>query len=130
MIVSFWSDDAIVMPSGQPAVVGKAAIREFLRQTSAIPGFSITWELELATVANNADLGFMVERNRVTFAEALVPSENSLERPSQCGARTRWADGSASSIPGTRIRLSGPCRDKEARLAPPGYEASRFRASF
>ena len=40
--LSFWSDDAIVMPPGQPAVVGKAAIREFLRQTSAIPGFSIT----------------------------------------------------------------------------------------
>ena len=68
--LSFWSDDAIVMPPGQPAVVGKAAIREFLRQTLAIPGFSITWEPEQATVANDADLGFMVERNRVTFAEA------------------------------------------------------------
>src|SRR6476646_4325923 len=50
--LSFWSDDAIVMPPGQPAVVGKAAIREFLRQTLAIPGFSITWEPEQATVAN------------------------------------------------------------------------------
>ena len=68
--LSFWSDDAIVMPPGQPAVVGKAAIREFLRQTLAIPGFSITWEPEQATVANDADLGFMVERNRVTLAEA------------------------------------------------------------
>ena len=68
--LSFWSDDAIVMPPGQPAVVGKAAIREFVRQTLAIPGFSITWEPEQATVANDADLGFMVERNRVTFAEA------------------------------------------------------------
>ncbi len=68
--LSFWSDDAIVMPPGLPAVVGKPAIREFLRQTSAIPGFSITWEPERATVSNDADLGFMVERNRVTFAEA------------------------------------------------------------
>ena len=31
--LSFWSDDAIVMPPGQPAIVGKAAIREFVRQT-------------------------------------------------------------------------------------------------
>jgi ketosteroid isomerase-like protein len=68
--LSFWSADAIVMPPGQPAVVGKAAIREFLQQTSAIPGFSITWVPEQATVANDADLGFMVERNRVTFADA------------------------------------------------------------
>ena len=67
--LSFWSDDAIVMPPGQPAIVGKAAIREFLRQTSAIPGFSITWEPEYVNVANNADVGYMVERNRMTFAD-------------------------------------------------------------
>jgi ketosteroid isomerase-like protein len=67
--LSFWSDDAIVMPPGQPAVVGKAAIREFLLQAAAIPGFSISWEPEQATVANDADLGFMVERNRITMAD-------------------------------------------------------------
>src|SRR5918993_423349 len=78
--LSFWSDDAIVMPPGLPAVVGKAAIRDFLQQTSAIPGFSITWEPEQATVANDADLGFMVERNRVTFAKRPVPCGNSSER--------------------------------------------------
>src|SRR4029078_11877903 len=68
--LSFWSDDAIVMPPGQSAVVGKAAIREFLQRTSTIPGFSITWEPEQATVANDADLGFLVEGDRVTSAEA------------------------------------------------------------
>ena len=45
-----------------------------------------------------------------------VSSENSSERPLQCGARTRGADGSASSIPGTRIRPSVPFRRNEARL--------------
>ena len=39
----------------------------FLQQTPAIPGCSITWEPE--QVSNDADLEFMVERNRVTFAE-------------------------------------------------------------
>ena len=68
--LSFWSDDAIVMPPGQPAIVGKPAIREFVRQTSAIPGFSITWEPEQASVANDADVGFLVERNRITVADA------------------------------------------------------------
>ena len=67
--LSFWSDDAIVMPPGQPAVVGKAAILEFLRQTSAIPGFRSTWEPEQSSVANEGDVGYMVERNRVTFSE-------------------------------------------------------------
>jgi ketosteroid isomerase-like protein len=111
--LSFWSDDAIVMPPGQLAVVGKAAIREFLRQTSAIPGFSITWEPEQASVSNDADIGFMVERNRVNLRKPPVPSENSSERRLQCGAKTRWAHGSASSIPGTRIRPSGPFRCKK-----------------
>ena len=69
-ILSFWSEEAIVMPPGQPTVVGKAAIRQFLQQTSAIPGFSITWEPEHASVANQGDVGYLVERNRITFTEA------------------------------------------------------------
>jgi ketosteroid isomerase-like protein len=68
--LAFWSDDAIVMPPGQPAVVGKAAIREFLKQTSAIPGFTISWEPEQASVVDAGDVGYLVERNRVTFSDA------------------------------------------------------------
>lgn len=68
--ISFWSDDAIVMPPGQPVVVGKAAIREFLRQALAIPGFSITWEPEHASVVNQSDVAYMVERNRITVPDA------------------------------------------------------------
>lgn len=69
-ILAFWSDDAIVMPPGQPAAVGKSAIREFLLRTLAIPGFSITWEPEQASVAAAGDLGYLVERNRVTMIDA------------------------------------------------------------
>jgi ketosteroid isomerase-like protein len=68
--LSFWSDDAIVMPPGQTAVVGKAAIREFIRQMLAVPGFSITWAPEQSSLANDGDVGYLVERNRVTFSEA------------------------------------------------------------
>lgn len=70
LILSFWSDEAIVMPPGQPAVVGKAAIRAFVEQTMAIPGFSITWEPEQADVAREGDVGYLVERNRVTMTDA------------------------------------------------------------
>lgn len=68
-ILSFWSDDAIVMPPGQQTVVGRAAILEFLRQSSGLPGFSITWEPELASVAREGDVGYMVERTRVTLTD-------------------------------------------------------------
>jgi ketosteroid isomerase-like protein len=68
-MLSYWSDDAVVMPPGQPSVVGKAAIREFVRRALAIPGFTITWEPERTTVADGGDIGYMVERNRTTASD-------------------------------------------------------------
>lgn len=55
-IVSFWADDAIVLPPDQPAIVGKAAIREFVSTAQALPGFRITWEPERAVVSDGGDL--------------------------------------------------------------------------
>lgn len=46
-MVGFWADDAVVLAPDQPAVVGKAAIREFVKH-----------------------LGYLVEHNRVTFADS------------------------------------------------------------
>lgn len=69
-IVSYWADDAIVLPPDQPAVVGKAAIRDYVRAGQAVPGFSLTWEPEQATIARGGDFGYLVERNRLTFADA------------------------------------------------------------
>ncbi len=68
--LAYWADDAVVLPPDQPAVVGKAAIRQFLMQSAAIPKFSITWEPEQATVAANGDVGYLVEHNRVTLADS------------------------------------------------------------
>ncbi|HTO29409.1 MAG TPA: DUF4440 domain-containing protein [Devosia sp.] len=69
-MVSFWAEDAIVLAPDQPAIVGKAAIREFVKQSSAIPQFSITWEPEQARIAASGELGYLVEHNRVTFADS------------------------------------------------------------
>jgi ketosteroid isomerase-like protein len=68
--LEYWTENAIVLPPDQPAMVGKAAIREFLRQASSIPGFSITWEPEQATVSDEGDMGYLVESNRITFNDA------------------------------------------------------------
>jgi len=69
LIVSFWADDAIVLPPDQAAVMGKEAIREFVRQSLAIPGFSLTWEPEQATIAEGGDLGYLIEGNQSTFKD-------------------------------------------------------------
>ena len=68
-ILSYWADDAIVLAPGQPALVGKAAIREFVRGSLATPGFSITWEPEQARLSQGGDMGYLIERNQVTFTD-------------------------------------------------------------
>ena len=69
-IASYWADDAVVMPPNQPAIVGKAAIREFVRTSLAIPGFSVTWEPERASVAGSGEVGYLIERNQFTLTDA------------------------------------------------------------
>jgi ketosteroid isomerase-like protein len=68
--LTYWTEDAIVLAPDAPAIVGKAAIREFVRQAASIPGFSITWRPELAVVSNDGDMAYMVEANRTTLNDA------------------------------------------------------------
>src|SRR6266705_3468255 len=42
-ILSYWTDDAIVLPPGLPAISGKPALREYVESSWKIPGFRITW---------------------------------------------------------------------------------------
>ena len=37
-ILSYWTDDAVVLPPSLPAVVGKAALRQYVESTMQIPG--------------------------------------------------------------------------------------------
>ena len=67
VILSYWADDAVVMAPDQPAVDGKAALRAFVLGMEKIPGFSITWEPERAVISASGDLGYLIERNRVTL---------------------------------------------------------------
>jgi ketosteroid isomerase-like protein len=42
-IVSYWSDDAVVVFPGQPMLKGKAAIRAYVAGCFQTPGFKIHW---------------------------------------------------------------------------------------
>jgi len=68
-IASYWADDAVVMPPDQAAIVGKAAILEFVRASLAMPGFSVTWEPEQASIAGSGDVGYLIERNQFTLQD-------------------------------------------------------------
>ena len=68
---SYWAEDAVVMPPGQPPYKGKAAIREMVMGTTHIPGFKISWEPLSAHVSENGDLAYMIEQNQITVNDSL-----------------------------------------------------------
>jgi ketosteroid isomerase-like protein len=70
-IVSYWSDDAIVIPQGQLVAEGKAAIRAFVTSSLQIPGFKIHWVSERVTFSPDGKLAYMHGKNTVT-----VPGPN------------------------------------------------------
>ncbi len=66
-ILSFWSDDATIFPPGSPALVGKAAIRQFVATGFQTPGFSVTWQTTRLTVSPAGDFAYGVGPNRFTY---------------------------------------------------------------
>jgi ketosteroid isomerase-like protein len=71
-IVSFWAEDAVVIPPGLPPVVGREALKEYVRSSLAIPGFSIAWEPNATEYRLSPDgqMAYAIEGNRVTFQDA------------------------------------------------------------
>ncbi len=69
-LLSYWADDAVMMAPGQPAIRGKAAIRDFVMASGQSPGFQISWEPLEAHVAASGDLAYLIERNRISTLDA------------------------------------------------------------
>jgi ketosteroid isomerase-like protein len=65
-ILSYWTEDAVVLPPGLPAVVGKAALRQYVEGSMQIPGFRITWESKDVMLSPDGQLAYMFSRNAVT----------------------------------------------------------------
>lgn len=65
-IVSYWTDDAVVIPPGQPVVEGKQAIRGFVTASLAIPGFRIHWVSDKVSFSPDGRLAYMRSTNEVT----------------------------------------------------------------
>lgn len=65
-IVSYWADDAVVIPQGQPVVEGKEAIRAFVTGSLAIPGFRIHWVSDKVSFSPDGRLAYMRSTNEMT----------------------------------------------------------------
>jgi uncharacterized protein (TIGR02246 family) len=67
LIASFWSDDAVVYAPGLPPVVGKDAIREFVRHSQTVPGFSIRWNTIDVQLSDDGTLAYATGTNQTTY---------------------------------------------------------------
>ena len=65
-ILSAWADDAVVLPPGLPALIGKKAIREYVVAALAIPGFSMSWDTSDVRFSPDGKLAYMLQTNTVT----------------------------------------------------------------
>jgi ketosteroid isomerase-like protein len=66
-ILSYWTDDAIVLPPGLPAIVGQLALRQYVEASMRIPGFRISWNSSEATVSPDGNVAYLMGRNAVTM---------------------------------------------------------------
>ena len=58
-VVAYWTDDAVLMPPGQPAVIGKAALRAFVEGSFKIPGFKIHWVSSKPVFSPDGKMAYM-----------------------------------------------------------------------
>jgi ketosteroid isomerase-like protein len=70
-IVSYWSDDALVIEPGQPVYEGKAAIRAYVTASLQIPGFRIHWVSEKPVFSPDGKMAYMRAVDEMT-----VPGPN------------------------------------------------------
>src|SRR6266480_2673497 len=70
-IVSYWSDDAVLIFPGQPVLEGKAAIRAYVAESLNTPGFRIHWVSEKPVFSPDGKLAYMHGNDELT-----VPGQN------------------------------------------------------
>lgn len=69
-ILSYWSDDAVVIEPHQPIYRGKAAIRAYVTESLKIAGFKIHWVSETPVFSPDGKLAYMPGANEVTVPAA------------------------------------------------------------
>ena len=66
-IVSYWSDDAVLIFPGQPVLEGKAAIRAYVTASLNTPGFKIHWVSEKPVFSPDGKFAYMRGTDELTL---------------------------------------------------------------
>ncbi len=65
-ILSYWADDAVVVPSGQPVVRGTPEIRAFVAGALKTPGFKIRWTSAPPTFSSDGTMAYLQSATETT----------------------------------------------------------------
>ena len=66
-ILSYWTDDAVVVPPGLPTLRGKVALRQYVTESLRIPGFRISWRSSRPILSGDGTLAYMEAENTVSM---------------------------------------------------------------
>lgn len=65
--LAFWSDDVILMQPGSAPLVGQDALRKYVKDSFAIPDFSISWVIDRVWVAKSGDLAYATGTDEISL---------------------------------------------------------------
>jgi uncharacterized protein (TIGR02246 family) len=68
--VSFYADDASILPPNMPIAAGKNAIRAVWSQFLSMPGFSITFAPSKVVIAKSGDMAYEIGTFQTTVNDA------------------------------------------------------------
>ncbi|HET8782915.1 MAG TPA: DUF4440 domain-containing protein [Pyrinomonadaceae bacterium] len=68
--VSYYSDDALIMPSNSPVLQGKAAARAMWQGMFDMPGFGGGWKATKVDVARSGDLAYVTGTYEINETDA------------------------------------------------------------
>ncbi len=68
--MSFYTDDAVVLPPNAPMVTGKEAIRAVTSELISTPGFAASWQTTKVEVARSGDLAYSYGTEEITVNDA------------------------------------------------------------
>ena len=66
-ILSYWTDNAVVIPAGMPSLAGREALRAYVEGTRTIPGFRISWSSTEAQVSPDGTMAYLLSTNEVAI---------------------------------------------------------------
>lgn len=69
-IVSYLSDDAVLIPPGRTPVRGKREIRRYMAAGLETPGFRVDWETLDVRVAPSGEVAYLTQRTRIAAQDS------------------------------------------------------------